>query len=145
MYAWYSCNDHNRPLPSGFHIDVKSIDDALTAALNCIGNPKNIIGAAAFGDNSPWDKKLLTTDEIKHIINTQGYCQFSAQNKDGWSRVETMDNYNKEQQDLIEAMKSYAQEEADATGKEQTARSLGGLSVTAKPKKSRPKRRKANP
>jgi hypothetical protein len=136
-YAWYSCNDHNRPYPSGFHIDIESIEDAIREALKCLGNPEHLIGAAAFGDNSSWDKKSLTIPEIINIINTKNYCQFKSPDKQGWSRVETMDNYNKEEQYLLEAMGNFAQEEANKTGKEQTARSLGGLSVTVKPKKNK--------
>lgn len=64
-----------------------------------------------------------------------GYCQFKIAGKDGWSRVETMDHYKKEQEDMMEVMQDSAQKEADMSGKECTATSLGGLTVTAKPKK----------
>jgi hypothetical protein len=46
-----------------------------------------------------------------------------------------MDHYKKEQEDMMEVMQDSAQKEADMSGKECTATSLGGLTVTAKPKK----------
>jgi hypothetical protein len=134
-YAWYSTSDQNRPYPSGFHTDEESLEKCIKKALECLGNPKEIIGAAEALTSFAWDNKPLSTKEIVEIVGTGGYCQFGPKSKNGWSRVETMDHYNEDQRLMLEAMEGHAQREADATGKQMIATSLGGLSVTAKPKK----------
>lgn len=131
-YAWYSINDAR-----GFHLEVESLEEAVKSALGCLGNVKDLVGAAEFGSTPFWDRKPLTIQEIMDIVEKHGYCQFKGSNKDAWSRVETMDSYNKGQEMLLGVMKKSAQKEADITGKETTARSLGGMSVTVKPKNKR--------
>jgi len=160
-FAWRSCSDDSDAhIMDEYHRNIKSFDLAFEQATKCMykrikdwwkieKDELEIVGSSEplSLKKVKWNNKVLSKEDVKKIVLATGSINFHMRytGKDEekkscwqeWAYIHTMEDIDREENELKQDFQKQAQEEADRTGKKAVITNFVGWTFEAEPRKKK--------